>query len=1052
MIRLRSLGQCTIEVGDSRLTPSAETLFAAALYLVLEAGRPIERREIVEVIWAGVADRKANQCLRQTLYKLNSMGAALRCSRTHVVLPQRSVQSDCGALLEAGERAEMERLADTVPGAFLPGYAPRFSAPYVEWLERQRDLVTSALRRVLVTGMNARKARGEWRFAEPLAMRCLAIDPFNEEATLVLAEAAAMNGSKVKAISILDRYLREIGPDAREIRLPATLMRRRIAEVYHGSLIPVREAPHVGREAEMSELNRALHATSSSRGSSFIIWGEPGIGKTRLVTEFINGASLERIQSARIGCQSHDERRPLSAFVDLVPRLLELRGSVGCSPESMKYLKRLIAHDPSDTSFSPDSRESELLFSCIRRSVFDLLDAIAAEGRLIVLIEDVHWLDRMSWEIMRDIPGWVGTRPVVVLLTSRVASVASHFSEGEQGSPTMLGVLPLRDESSRELLRSVTVGTIREDNTAFYDWCISFAGGNPYYLTELAFHTSWDGEQYQAPATLGKLISERLNRLDPLSTRVLQAAGILGKFSTLERLETVLGENRIALLGALEELEAFGLVDFDRQTVFCKHELLSSAALARLSKLSAALLHRHAAHALEQDAAGIQSAALLWECARHWQQAGERERAITLLRTCAHHSIEIGLPTEAVTLLDHALTLASDHEESLPIVATQVTALYLADYWEKLPATIELLGRLREQGNHPCEIHTEDELLGLEAEWRMGANIQALFTRLIGCVDSRSSREHRVRAGMLALMLADNLCSLDAARALHVKIQPHVAAPDVRDSTRAYFNMIYSCSFGDASAAPAHARELLAHAREQDNAATLSRNLRHASIAFEVGGLTTEAESAATEAFNIAERLGLENAATGAIASLVGLYSRLGQISDAEEWHRRAMNHRAPFSGAINHSNLIGFKVKLAIEGSCYEEAEYLIDLANQNLKPGASLRHKAEIAAQRMHLEMSRDDLAPCDADVSELLAMHLAARSFNWHDYVALVLFDALVRRNEMARATALAGEYVTTYRRGKSPLSPDLAKCLSALGLPNALAVPGPALNESRLYPPT
>ena len=614
-----------IEVGDICLTPSAETLFAVALYLVLEAGRPIERREIVEVIWAGVADRKANQCLRQTLYKLNSMGAALRCTRTHVVLPSRSVQSDCSALVEASERAELERLAKSISGSFLPSYTPRFSVPYMEWLDRQRDLVTSALRRVLVAGMNAHRERGEWRRAEQLAMRCLAIDPLNEEVTLVLAEAAALSGSKVRALGILDRYLRDIGPDAREIRLPVTLMRRRIAEVYHGDMIPVREAPHVGRDSEMSELTRALQAAGGSRGSSFIIWGEPGIGKTRLVTEFARGGKLDRVQVARVGCQSHDERRPLSVFVDLVPRLLELRGSVGCSPESMKYLKRLIAHDPNDTSFSPDSRESELLFSNIRRSVFDLLDAIAAEGKLIVIIEDIHWLDRMSWEIMRDIPAWVSTRPVVVLLTSRVASVASHFSDGEQMPPTMLHVLPLLEEPSHELVRSVTAGTIREGNVEFHHWCIASAGGNPYYLTELAFHTSWDGENYQAPASLAKLITDRLNRLDAISRRVLQACCILGKLSTLQRLEMVLGERRVSLLGALEELEAFGLVESDGQTVHCKHELLSSAALAQLSKLSAALLHRHAAQALEQDVVGTQSTALLWECARHWQQAGESE-------------------------------------------------------------------------------------------------------------------------------------------------------------------------------------------------------------------------------------------------------------------------------------------------------------------------------------------------------------------------------------------------------------------------------------------
>lgn len=1033
MIRLHSLGQCTIEVGDSRLTPSAETLFAAALYLVLEGGRPIERREIIEVIWAGVTDRKANQCLRQTLYKLNSMGAALRCSRTHVMLPRRSVQSDCAALVDAGERAELERLADTIPGAFLPGYMPRFSVPYVEWLERQRDLVTSALRRALVTGMNARKARGEWRRAEPLAMRCLAIDPLNEEATLVLAEAAAMNGSKVKALAILDRYLRDIGPDAREIRLPATLMRRRIAEVYHGDLIPVRETPHVGRETEMSELTRALHAAGSSHGSSFIIWGEPGIGKTRLVTEFVNGAALDRIQSARIGCQSHDERRPLSVFVDLVPRLLELRGSVGCSPESMKYLKRLIAHDPNDTSFSPDSRESELLFSNIRRSVFDLLDAIAAEGKLIVVIEDIHWLDRMSWEIMRDIPGWVATRPVVVLLTSRVAGVASHFSDGEQGSPTLLRVLPLLEESGRELLRSVTAGTIREENTAFYDWCISFAGGNPYYLTELAFHTSWDGEQYQAPATLGKLISERLNRLDPLSTRVLQAAGILGKFSTLERLETVLGENRIALLGALEELEAFGLVDSDRQTVYCKHELLSSAALARLSKLSAALLHRHAAHALEQDVGGMQSAALLWECARHWQRAGERERAITLLRTCAHHSIEIGLPTEAVTLLDHALTMVSDHEESLPIVETQVTALYLADYWEKLPSTIELLGRLREQGNHPCEVHTEDELLGLEAEWRMGVELTIPFSKLRTCVNYHAaSPEHRVRAATLALMLADNLCTVDGTEAIYAAVGPYLDSSDVTAPTRWLCEMVYACSFGDATNAGSFADKLVESAREQSDPAILSRVLRRASRAYSVAGAIQSAERVTLEAFRLAEHARLENGAAAAAGRLIEIYTMAGNADEAERWYKTATARRATWVGQVDKTILTGCGAKLALRRGDYEEAERLIDLAHTLFETSASVRHKAEISALRICLLLAREQGAPPAHQVEEMVALHERTRAFVSHDYAALATFAGLTAAGEHSRAAAYASSYIHAYRRERSPLLPDLTNYLVEVGV--------------------
>jgi hypothetical protein len=281
-------------------------------------------------------------------------------------------------------------------------------------------------------------------------------------------------------------------------------------------------------------------------------------------------------------------------------------------------------------------------------------------------------------------------------------------------------------------------------------------------------------------------------------------------------------------------------------------------------------------------------------------------------------------------------------------------------------------------------------------------------------------------------MLADNLCSRPSAEVLHSSIRPYVDSPDVHAATRTYFNMIYSCSFGDATSAPKFARALIAYAREHGNAATLSRTLRHASIAFEVAGLIRDAEIAATEAFSIAERLGLENAATGAITSLVGLYSRLGQVADAEEWHRRAMHHRAPFSGAINQSNLIGFEVRRALECGWYDDAESLIDLANYNLEPGASLRHRAEIAAQRIHLTMLRNEQAPDESEIEALLEMHYAARCFNWHDYVALVLFEALARQGQSAKCTDLASEYVGEYRRGLSPLLPQLSKCLNRLGI--------------------
>ncbi|MEO6209421.1 MAG: AAA family ATPase, partial [Gemmatimonadaceae bacterium] len=324
-----------IEAGDVNLLPAAETLFALALYLIMEAGRAVGREELARVLWPGVPSGKAQHGLRQAIYKLRSFDIEITAQRSALRLTPGTFTTDFAELLLPQTPVMQEALADQISGAFLPGYRPQLSEAYATWVERQRDVVHSAVARTLMAGMQAKKRVSDWNRAERLATMCLRLDPLNEEATLTLAEAAALGGSKTKALSILNHYLEDIGEGASEIKLPAVLLRRRISEAYQDSVFPVRDAPFVGRENEMAELTRALARAQAGHGSAYVITGEPGIGKTRLLSEFTRVAALQRLHIVRVGCQSHDVRRPLSVFVDLVPKLLALPGALGCSPESM---------------------------------------------------------------------------------------------------------------------------------------------------------------------------------------------------------------------------------------------------------------------------------------------------------------------------------------------------------------------------------------------------------------------------------------------------------------------------------------------------------------------------------------------------------------------------------------------------------------------------------------------------------------------------------------------------------------------------------------------
>ena len=100
MLRLKSLGQTLIEADDARLTPAAETVFATALYLILEAGRRVEREELTRMLWPGVSEAQAQHGLRQALYRLKALGATIKADRSALILSPRFCSTDFAPLLE----------------------------------------------------------------------------------------------------------------------------------------------------------------------------------------------------------------------------------------------------------------------------------------------------------------------------------------------------------------------------------------------------------------------------------------------------------------------------------------------------------------------------------------------------------------------------------------------------------------------------------------------------------------------------------------------------------------------------------------------------------------------------------------------------------------------------------------------------------------------------------------------------------------------------------------------------------------------------------------
>src|SRR5579862_3352082 len=125
LVRLRSLGQCAVDVGSVRIGQDAKMRFALLLFLALERGKPIARSTIAEMLWPDVAISRARHSLRHLAYVLRAMGVPAGDSAHAIELPAESVELDY-------ELALAERVPDDGYPEFLPGYAPAFSNAFSE--------------------------------------------------------------------------------------------------------------------------------------------------------------------------------------------------------------------------------------------------------------------------------------------------------------------------------------------------------------------------------------------------------------------------------------------------------------------------------------------------------------------------------------------------------------------------------------------------------------------------------------------------------------------------------------------------------------------------------------------------------------------------------------------------------------------------------------------------------------------------------------------------------------------------------------------------------
>ena len=739
-LELRLLGATRVFVDGRASTLRTRKALALLVFLAAEGG--MHRREkLAELLWpasgAGrTALRSALASVRRTLGEgdTDSRGGFLKVEGDLLgVEAGPDLGLDLAVLREASQAARASRLggqkgenliatlkdADAAyRGEFLEGFGLEDAPEFDLWVISQRSLWRARVGEVLAHLGELEAERGELAASVSTAERWVARDPMEEAARVRLMEARSALGDPGGALEAYDEYRRDLlelgvdpGPEvealAARVRTLAETVRSEKQPSAPGSL----PMPFVGRGADFETLVEEYRAARSGEVRPVVVVGEAGIGKTRLVEEFVGWAASKGADTL-VGRTSKTEMPlPYEALVDaLRPRLERER-----APDDLledRWLAELSRVLPELRSRYPDLPAPTADEASARALLFEALARLGAalavksprrsgagageKGEpLVVFLDDVQWADGATLDALRyACRSWARDGvPVLLLATVREEDLGEgafggwSSSLGRELPVRRITLAPIDENDIHNLLRLIAGatqpganGTRQEDVQRVGRWLWDETDGHPLFLAQivgvlldrgvLAERAGYDGRTEVVlfgegfdeaelrgliPAGLRELVRDKLRPLPATAADVLAAGAVLGRGFGFGALTRVAGVGEAEGLSALDDLVSARLLEegvmpsgSSGGTYSFAHDKIRDVAYTEAGEARRGVFHRRALEYLEDRGAPAA------ELARHAFAAGTREEAFRLLIAAAEEATAVFAAGDAVVYYERA--------------------------------------------------------------------------------------------------------------------------------------------------------------------------------------------------------------------------------------------------------------------------------------------------------------------------------------------------------------------------------------------------------------
>lgn len=516
----------------------------------------------------------------------------------------------------------------------------------------------------------------------------------------------------------------------------------------------------VGRQDELDLLRRRLADARTGSGSVIVVSGPAGIGKSRLLEEFVaEAAATPIVWGSAVADPGAPALWPWTRALRWLPGPREALAALVAGDTQPEYGS---AEDTAATTFTADTR------------VIDALATTAATAGLVIVLDDLHWADRATLRLLARIATEVRRLPMLVIGAHRGAPDSALDALPRHGATDDVHLGPLAPAEASAYLSSAVA---KADPDAVRR-ATELSGGNPLYLRTLsrvaAGPLRGDGGWAAAvgdAAEFRSLVAAAMRSAGPVAANAVEALSVLGSEADPGLLGSLIGVDAGAAVQRLLPAVPTGLVEVATAAgspVRFAHSLVHDAVYASLAPQRRLTLHRSAAELLEPLAHGRDERA--GAVARHWSRTDEPSRAAGWAVRAAAAARAAGAYDEAVSYLE----LALDATDRAP-----------AEYGVDVAEVLLDLARAQYLGGHIAEAVTTCERAAAHGE-RSGradvvaraaitvqgighpgtnAQIEALCRRAlaVGCAGAPAELRSRVQAQLACALIELNRAD-EAAR------------------------------------------------------------------------------------------------------------------------------------------------------------------------------------------------------------------------------------------------------------------------------------------------